>query len=119
MDLASVLGGGIAGALASLVIDILKERFSHGLKERLARLESKLAIQSQLASARLTKAQERRAAVLSRLHTLLDRTLEVNCTLVATTRAIPRRTSRNYAEQRLNLGFNSIERLRDLRFSYQ
>jgi hypothetical protein len=78
VDLIPVLGGGIAGAATAVVIDFLKIGFAHGLKERLTRLESELRVQSQLMGARLTRTEERRAEALSRLHTLLDRTLEIN-----------------------------------------
>lgn len=79
MDIPSALGGGVVGGAAViLIIYFLKVGFAHALKERLARLESKLRSQAQVTRAKLTRADERRAAALSRLHTLLDRTLEVN-----------------------------------------
>lgn len=78
MDIPSALGGGIAAGAVAVIIYFLKAGFAHGLRERLARLESELRSQSQVTRAKLTRAAERRAAALSRLHTLLDRTLEIN-----------------------------------------
>jgi hypothetical protein len=70
-----LIGGGLLTLVAGAIGWFLKSLFQHDLRERIARLESDLHTQSQWLAARLTRTDERRARILSGLHTALDTAL--------------------------------------------
>jgi hypothetical protein len=69
--------GGVAAAVSAIVSWVAHTFIDQRLKERLARVESQLEVQSRWLSARLARTDERRALALSRLHTRLDRALHL------------------------------------------
>lgn len=68
---------GVSTVVSAVITWAARMFFDQVLKERLARVEAQLNVQSQWMGARLTRADERRARTLSRLHTQLDRALHV------------------------------------------
>jgi hypothetical protein len=66
---------GVAAAVSAIVSWAFHAFVDQRLKERLARVEAQLDVQTRWLSARLTRTDERRARALSRLHTRLDTAL--------------------------------------------
>jgi hypothetical protein len=66
------LGLGSGGVLAACGVWLAKRVIEQAMRERLSGLEAQLRAQAEWLAARLSRADARRARVLSKLHTMLD-----------------------------------------------